>query len=81
MKYHLKLKADASKTDQQDVSLAVKKLGATGMTRVFPSEKSEPLKSIYTIEIDDKATKRVEKALTQLPSVEYVEPHTRRSVR
>jgi hypothetical protein len=81
MKYHVKLKARASKKDQESVTTLAKELGAHGMTRVFPSEKREPLKSIYTIDVGRCATKKVESTLGRSPSVEYVEPHARRSVR
>ena len=81
MKYHVKLKAKASKKDQQDVAMLVKELGAGSMTRVFPGETREPLKSIYTIEVRSSAKGRVESTLGRSPSVEYVEPHALRSAR
>jgi hypothetical protein len=81
MKYHVKLRPKTSKKDQQNVTTLVKQLGGRGMTRVFPGETREPLKSIYTIEVSGRAKKTVESTLGRSPSVEYVEPHALRSTR
>ena len=81
MKFHLKIRDEATRKDRSKVEKAARDFGASAVRPLFPDAAEPSLNTLYAIDVSEPIAEQLVSLLRALPIVEFVEREAKRTLK